>query len=197
MAILAGAGGRAAAPPGVDAELFRRAMLEDTYEVVAGLELVTPALTLPPGGRAEAESIVWPGTQLLRAGTAAQVLAELADLGAEEAALVVPDVPDLPALLIGKLFRALGGAPVAACPAADGSLVAVAVRLPAPGWLDDLDLDAPDAAARLRGAAPGAGLVRRGPGWHRLRTPADLHHLDPGLEGWDTTRTLLQGVPLN
>jgi hypothetical protein len=36
----------------------------------------------------------------------------------------------------------------------------------------------------------------QGPGWHRLRTPDDLRLLDPGLEGWENTRALLEGHPL-
>jgi hypothetical protein len=34
-------------------------------------------------------------------------------------------------------------------------------------------------------------MIATAPGWHRLRTPADLTRLDPGLEGWDNTRALL------
>ncbi|SEF84312.1 hypothetical protein SAMN04489712_102239 [Thermomonospora echinospora] len=191
-----------AAPPGVDPDELRLAMLEDVYEVVAGLELVTPALVLHPPHQPDAEAVTWPGTPILREPDPAAALQAMADLGAEEAALVVPDAPDLPPLLIGKLFRALGSAPAAACPATGGGLVALAVRLPVPGWLAEAlpalgaALDAPDALARLRTAAPGAGLVRKTPGWHRLRDPADLGLLDPGLEGWENTRALLASHPL-
>ncbi|MGH3379185.1 MAG: DUF2064 domain-containing protein, partial [Actinoallomurus sp.] len=93
----------------------------------------------------------------------------------------------------GKLFRALGSGEVAICPAKDGGLVALAARLPAPAWLAGIDLDTADAPSRLRAAAGRPGAVRSGPGWHRLRTPADLGRLDPGLEGWDNTRILLAG----
>ncbi|MGH3240982.1 MAG: hypothetical protein ACRDNL_11430, partial [Spirillospora sp.] len=102
----------------------------------------------------------------------------------------------------------LGHAPSAACAAHQGDrvpgphgLVALAARLPLPGWLDvvlrEVDLDTPDALARLRTAAPRPGLVPQGPGWHRLRTPHDLRFLDPGLEGWENTRALLEGHPLS
>ncbi|MEU5988421.1 hypothetical protein ABZ806_05565 [Spirillospora sp. NPDC047418] len=189
-------------PPGTDPGEFRLALLEDTYEVVAGLELVTPALVLDPPDQPDAEAVTWPGTPIVRAATPAGAFAALHALGAETAALVAPDAPDLPPLLLGKLFRALGSAPSAACPA-DGTgrgLVALAARLPLPDWLatalHDVDLDTPDALARLRAAAPRPGLVPQGPGWHRLRTPGDLRFLDPGLEGWENTRALLQGHPL-
>ncbi|TDB79638.1 hypothetical protein E1264_35265 [Actinomadura sp. KC216] len=198
-------------PPGIDPREFRLALLEDTYEVVAGLELVTSALVLDPPDQPDAEAVTWPGTPIVRESTLAGAFAALHALGAAAAALVAADAPDLPPLLIGKLFRALGHAPSAACaaqpndhdgrPATQGGLVALAARLPLPGWLatalEDVDLDTPDALARLRAAAPRPGLVPQGPGWHRLRTARDLRFLDPGLEGWENTRALLEGHPLS
>ncbi|MEU5882026.1 hypothetical protein [Spirillospora sp. NPDC047279] len=184
-------------PPGLDADEFRLALLEDTYEVVAGLELVQPALVLSPPDQPDAEAITWPGTLIVREGTLPGAFAALHAAGAEEAALLAPDAPDLPQLLLGKLFRALGSAPAAACQSDGGGLVALAARLPLPGWLDtalkDTDLDVPDALGRLRAAAPRPGQVPQGPSWHRLRTPGDLGFLDQGLEGWDNTRALLEG----
>ncbi|WP_433181787.1 DUF2064 domain-containing protein [Actinoallomurus sp. CA-150999] len=182
----------AAAPPGADPDEYRLALLEDTYEVVAGLEFVTPVLALTAPDPA-AEAVTWPGTPVLRVAGLEDLLRALHDLGAEQAAIVAPDAPDLPALLLGKLFRALGSGQVAVCPAAGGGLVALAARLPAPPWLDGVGLDTPDAPARLRAAAGTQGAVRSAPGWHRLRTPADVSLLDPGLEGWDNTRALLAG----
>jgi hypothetical protein len=117
--------------------------------------------------------------------------------------VIAADAPDLPPLLIGKLFRALEHAPAAACPSEEGGLVALAVRLPAPSWLFHVAagaglgvLDMPDAFALVRAAAPRPGAVQAGPGWHRLRDPSDLAFLDPGLEGWENTRALLAGHPL-
>ena len=186
------AGGEIAAPPGVDPAEFRLAVLEDIYEVVAGLEFVTPVLALAEGDE-EAEAITWPGTEVVHATALRPLLDALEGLGAEQAAVIAHDAPDLPSLLIGKLFRGLGGGEVAICPAADGGLVALAARLPVPDWLGAVDLDTPDAPSRLRAAAGRPGAVRSGPGWHRLRTPEDISRLDPGLEGWDNTRLLLTG----
>jgi len=198
VAVLAYPGGQA--PPGIDPDEFRLALLEDTYEVAAGLELVTTALVLDPPHQPDAEAVTWPGTPIVRAGTPAEAFAELHALGATEAALVAHDAPDLPPLLIGKLFRSLGNAPAAACQAENGGLVALAARLPLEDWLasalKDTGLDAHDTLARLRAAAPRPGQIPQGPGWHRLRTPEDLRFLDPGLEGWENTRALLQGHPL-
>lgn len=190
VAVLAGRA--VATPPGADRAEFRLAMLEDTYEVVAGLELVTPVLALTEPDE-DAEAITWPGTQVVLTTGLQALLDQLADLGAEQAAVVAHDAPDLPPLLLGKLFRALGSGEVAICPAKDGGLVALAARLPAPPWLKEIDLDTPDAPSRLRAAAEVPGAVRSGPGWHRLRAPEDLSRLDPGLEGWDNTRVLLGG----
>lgn len=199
----AGEPGGGAVPPGVDRDEFRLALLEDTYEVVAGLELVRPALILAAGEWPAAEAVTWPGTPIVRAGHLAAALDRLRELGADEAVVVAGDAPDLPPLLIGKLFRALGHAQAAVCPADGGGLVALAVRLPAPSWLfhgvagSGFELfDEPDALRLLRSAAPRPGVVQAGPGWHRLRAPVDLGLLDPGLEGWESTRALLSGRPL-
>jgi len=186
----------AQAPPGTDAGQYRLALLEDVYEVAAGLDLVTAALAAPAAFLAEAESITWPGTPLIEATTPLETFTALTALGATEAVILAPDAPDLPALLIGKLFRALGSAPAGVCPEASGNgLVALAAQFPLPAWLSetlaDVTLDTPDALARLRAAAPFPGQVQKAPQWHRLRTRADISLLDPGLEGWDNTRALL------
>jgi hypothetical protein len=195
VAVLADLTGHAT-PPGIDPAEFGLALLEDTYEVAAGLDLVTPALVAAPPVPPELETIIWPGTPIVPAEGLAEAFTRLHDLGAEQAAIIAADAPDLPPLLIGKLFRALSHAPAAACSAGSG-LVALAVWLPLQDWLRTalatVDLDTPDAFARLRAAAPHPGLVQSGPGWHRLRRPADVALLDPGLEGWDNTRVLLGG----
>jgi hypothetical protein len=83
---------------------------------------------------------------------------------------------------------------VAACPAGDGCLTAVAARLPVAGWLTDCDvrLDDPDGLARLDGSAPRGGLQVVA-GWRRVRTDREVSRLDPGLEGWNATRDYLGG----
>jgi hypothetical protein len=52
-------------------------------------------------------------------------------------------------------------------------------------------LDTPDALARLAASAVDPAALSVGPGWHRVRGPADATRLDPGLEGWPATRALL------
>jgi hypothetical protein len=128
--------------------------------------------------------------------TLVDVLDALADLGADEGTVVAGDAPDLPPLLLGKLHSALTGAEVAVCPADGGGLVALAARLPVPGWLRSTDIpvnpDSEEILSALRRVAPRRGL-QIGPGWHRIRGPADVVRLDPGLEGWEATRALLSG----
>jgi hypothetical protein len=190
-----------AAVPGISDEL-RLAMVEDTYETVAALELVEPALVV----RADdplcdaVAGLTWAGTAVhtLPSGTpmpvAGQALRLLAATGADQVTLVSGDAPDLPGLLIGKLHRALGSADVAVLPSATGGLVALAVRAPLPPWLPDegVDLDRVDAIALLQAGAPRRTAVSVGPGWHRVRAADDLGRLDPGLEGWDVTRALMR-----
>jgi hypothetical protein len=191
--------GASAAPPGVDREQFRLALAEDTYELVAGLELVEPVLALCPPDQPPAEDLVWPGTPVVRVehghSATGEVLRQLAQLGADQAAVIAADAPDLPPLLLAKLFRALGSAPVAVCPAENGGLVALGARVPAPDWVGDIDLDDTDEIGRLVSAAPARNAVRIGPGWRRLRRPTDIAALDLGLEGWDATRALLSARP--
>lgn len=201
----------AATPLGINPDAFRLAMLEDVYELLADLAKVEVVLALCPAPQPAAVALTWPGTpviQVPRAGSApagadheavTAALAQLGDLGYTEAAVVAADNPDLPGLLVGKLWRALGRSAIAVCPAQRGGLVALAARLPVSGWLapTGVGLDTPDAVERLRAGAPGRADLAVGPGWHRLRLPADLDLLDPGLEGWDATRAALGGVPLH
>ncbi|HZX03835.1 DUF2064 domain-containing protein, partial [Kribbella sp.] len=102
------------------------------------------------------------------------------------------DVPDLPGLLIGKLFRALSHADIAVTPAEDGSLAAIGVNLPIADWVLELAPTFDTPLAELEAAKPRRHAVAIGPGWHRLQSNADLARLDPGLEGWDATRSLLR-----
>jgi hypothetical protein len=210
---------RAAAPPGVDPGEFGLALVEDSCDLVAELELVAPAVAVSHdaqqelGGRA-VEELAWPGTAVLQLAPAAavglglvgQTLRSLAALGAGQGVVLAADAPDLPLLLIGKLFRALGGmtrrADVAVCPADGGGLVALAAWLPLADWVAGIipapnlgdaqvELDLADATDRLRRRAPRRGALQVVPGWHRLRSPADVGRLDPGLEGWSATRSVL------
>jgi hypothetical protein len=162
------------------------AMLEDVVDLVAGMEQVEPVLAVPPNAPPAVREVVWPGMAVVTAETPLAVLDALARLGADEGAVVQPDAPDLPPLLLGKLHSALTSASVAACPSYDGSVVAVAARLPVAAWLRDAELT----VAGLRAAAP-ARALHVGAGWHRIGGPHDLHRLDPGLEGWEATRALL------
>jgi hypothetical protein len=104
------------------------------------------------------------------------------------------DVPDLPGLLIGKLFRALGSADLAVCPAEDGTLAAIGVNRPTADWVTAAAPTFDTHLADLDKLKPRRHAIAIGPGWHRLRSPADIARLDPGLEGWDATRSLLRGV---
>jgi len=211
---------RAAAPPGTDPGQFGLAVIEDACDLVAELELVTPAIAVSHEARQElgeraVEELAWPGTALIRLdpaasdglGLVAQTLRSLEALGAAQGVVLAADAPDLPILLIGKLLRALGGsarrADVAVCPADGGGLVAIAAWLPVADWVagivsaSDLsngtvELDLADATDRMRRCAPRRSAVQVVPGWHRLRSPADVGRLDPGLEGWPATRGLLR-----
>ena len=181
-------------PPGVDPDAWRYALAEDMVDLLATLALVTPAVAVTPADRATADAVVWPDTRVyeLPALTGEAIFTAAARDGYEQAAVLAPDAPDLPAMLIGKLLRPLSTRPVSVAPALTGGLLGLAATLPAPTWLASLDLSAN--VAEVRAAAPEPGLVGAGTGWHRLTGPDGLARLDPGLEGWAATRALLSGV---
>lgn len=194
--LLSGPPAARACPPGIAPDAFARALAEDVANLLADLPGLEPVVAAAPDRVADAEDVVWPGTPVLetRLGRPADVFAVLAERGYDEAAVFVADAPDLPGLLVAKPFSALSVAPVAAAPAEGGGLVALAVRLPAAVWLPaDVDLDEPYAVERLKAAAPDPGALVLTPPWRRLRRREDLAALDPDLEGWDATRTLLSG----
>lgn len=189
-------------PPGVDPARYTEAMLEDVFELLDRLAQVEAAIAAPPSLVESSAKAGWPSTPVVAvprtaAGVPVEigVLADLGRLGADEAAVVAADAPDLPGLLVAKLFSGLSSAGVAVCPAEGGGLVAMACRLPVPGWFAEagVGLDDADALDRLRAATPAAGALVVGPGWRRLRAPGDIARLDPGLEGWEATRALLSG----
>jgi hypothetical protein len=178
-----------AAPPGVDPQALGRAALADTYEVASDLVGVRSGIA----GDDTATDLLWPAALHLPDAPVAVLAAALEDQ-ADELVVVPGDAPDLPGLVLAKLFKVLHRTDVVAAPERGGpGCVALGVRLPLAGWLArlDLDLDA-DLAARLRAAAPNRAACQTAPDWHRLRTPAAIGRLDPGLEGWEETRQLLQ-----
>jgi hypothetical protein len=168
------------------------AMLEDVVDLVADMAHVQACLVVPADADPSARGVVWPNMPVVETAdrTIGSIVAALAAAGGEEAGVVVPDAPDLPALLLGKLHSALTSAAVAVCPAEDGRLVAAAARVPCPAWAAQVSLD--DPIENLRSAAPRRGL-HVGAGWHRVGAEADARALDPGLEGWEHTRALLGG----
>lgn len=179
-------------PPGVTLHDWRAALAEDVVDLLAPLAQVAPAIAVAEEDRDLAEAVAWPSMKVyvLSRPTVDEAFAAAAADGQEQAAVICADAPDLPAMLVGKLFRPLTTRPVAVAPAHGGGLLGVAARLPAAGWLPPLDVDATDPASMGLGA-PRRGLVAQTPPWHRLRGPDDLRRLDPALEGWDATRALL------
>ncbi|GAB3949481.1 hypothetical protein GCM10029976_082550 [Kribbella albertanoniae] len=184
------------APPGRTPTAWHHALTEDTYELLADLAQVDVAVAVVAGDEpsvAAIRDLTWPGTPVYGVSGANPVL-EAIELAGPAAAVVAVsyDVPDLPGLLIGKLFRALGSADIAVTPATDGSLAAIGVNLPIASWVQDAAPTFDSTLAELEAVKPRRHAVAIGPGWHRLRSAADLAQLDPGLEGWDATRSLLR-----
>jgi hypothetical protein len=189
--VLARYGASSAAPEGIDAASFAAACLIDSYEVVADLIGVKSGIAGPPS----VAEMLWPDALHLPSditlGTMADQLSEVAD----ELVVLPADLPDLPGLVLAKLFKVLHRTDIAIAPERTGSgCVAIGVSLPLADWIPDdvFDLDH-NPYPRLSGIAPRRSRCVLTPAWHRLRTPADVDRLDPGLEGWEETRALLAG----
>ena len=184
------------APPGRTPTAWHHALTEDTYELLADLAQVEVAVAVVAGEEASVAAVrelTWPGTPVYAVPGDNPVLTAIEQAGPAAAVVAVShDVPDLPGLLIGKLFRALGSADIAVTPATDGSLAAIGVNLPIAPWVQELAPTFDTTLPELEAAKPRRHAVAIGPGWHRLRSAADLAQLDPGLEGWDATRSLLR-----
>jgi hypothetical protein len=184
------------APPGRTPTAWHHALTEDTYELLADLAQVDVAVAVvgaDDSSLAAIRDLTWPGTPVYAVSGASPVLTAIELAGPAAAVVAVSyDVPDLPGLLIGKLFRALGSADIAVTPATDGSLAAIGVNLPIASWVQDAAPTFDTTLAELEAVKPRRHAVAVGPGWHRLRSNADLAQLDPGLEGWDATRSLLR-----
>jgi len=168
-----------AAPDGIDPAAFAAACLLDSYEVVADLIGVTSGIA---GPRSVTE-MLWPGALHLATDISVPAMARQLSEAAEELVVMPADVPDLPGLVLAKLF---------APEQAGSGRAAIGVSLPLADWIpeDAFDLDH-NPFARLSAIAPRRSRCTLTPTWHRLRTPADVARLDPGLEGWEETRTLL------
>jgi len=187
----------AATPPGVDSTAFADSCLADSYEVLADLVGVTSGIV---GDDASLEELLWPGALWLPVAPGSRPptsqLASQLTGRADQLVLIPADVPDLPGLVIAKVFKALQRAEVCVCPERGGTgCAALGLRLPWAGWLPDLDLER-NPLAQLRTLAPAGTRVAVGPDWPRLRSVGAIARLDPGLEGWESTRALLSGVPL-
>ncbi|GAA1435250.1 hypothetical protein GCM10009616_31810 [Microlunatus lacustris] len=188
--VLARHGAGPASPAGLDPDALARAALADTYEVVADLVGVRSGIA----GEADVADLLWPGALHLPDAPLAALAASLA-AEVDELVVVPGDAADLPGLVLAKVFKVLHRSDVVLAPERGGpGHVALGVRLPLAEWLLPLrlDLDAPDLRSRLQAAAPRRSAVQIAPDWHRLRSPAALTRLDPGLEGWEETRELLR-----
>ena len=178
-----------AAPVGVEPATFAAACLLDSYEVVADLIGVESGIAGPPS----VSEMLWPGALHLPADITVPVMArQLGDV-VDELVVIPADLPDLPGLVLAKLFKVLHRTDIAIAPERDGEgCTAIGVSLPLADWIPDeaFDLDH-NTFERLSAIAPRRSRYALAPPWHRLRTPADLRRLDPGMEGWEETRALL------
>lgn len=178
------------APPGIDAAAFAAACLADSYEVLADLVGVASGIIGPPAAKA----LLWPGGLLLPELPLLELAAREAD-DFDELVVVAADVPDLPGLVLAKMFKVLHRVDVTVAPERGGlGCAAIGVALPVAAWVPELDLDQP--RQLLADAAPRRDRYAVSPDWHRLRSPVAISRLDPGLEGWEETRALLSGAAL-
>ena len=192
--VLARYGASSAAPEGIDPAAFSAACLLDSYEVVADLIGVESGIA----GPTSVAEMLWPGALRLPDDTTVPMLARQLSEVADELVVIPADLPDLPGLVLAKLFKVLHRTDIAIAPEQDGEgCAAIGLSLPLADWIPDdaFDLDH-NHFERLSAIAPRRSRCTLTPAWHRLRTPVDLRRLDPGLEGWEETRALLAGRSL-
>jgi hypothetical protein len=183
-----------AAPDGVDPAAFAAACLLDSYEVVADLIGVRSGIA---GPQSVAE-MLWPGALHLPTDISVPAMARQLSEEADELVVLPADLPDLPGLVLAKLFKVLHRTEIAIAPERSGTgCAAIGLSLPLADWIpeDAFDLDK-NPFTRLSAIAPRRSRCALSPAWHRLRTPTDVRRLDPGLEGWEETRALLAGSAL-
>jgi hypothetical protein len=187
----AGHSASAAAPDGLDKDAFAWACLADCYEVAADLVGVASGIAGPP----QVADLLWPGAWHLPGDLGVLELARRVAGGVDEFVVLTADAPDLPGLVLAKMFRVLHRVDLVVAPQRNGGgCVALGVALPLRDWLteDLLDLDR-SPVPQLPSGRPGRSRWALAPPWHRLQTPDHLARLDPGLEGWEQTRALLAG----
>lgn len=189
-------------PPGIDREPWSRALIEDSYEVLADLARTAAGLAGDRADLAALADLTWPDTVLVAldpdpAGPALLLAVDAVGDRADAVLLLSPDAPDLPGLHVAKVFQALEHADLAWVPVADGGVAALGFALPVPAWVRELGPTFDGDPTIWVAAAPARRLAVAVPGWHRLRAAGDLRHLDPGLSGWENTRALLAGAPLS
>lgn len=183
-------------PPGTELKSWRAALAEDVVDLLARLAQAEPAIAAIASDLALAEEIAWPGMPIYEVPTATvlPVLKAAERDGYDQAAVLAADAADVPGMVLGKLLRPLTSKPVAVAPSTsrEGGLLGVGVALPIPEWLADIDLDTATPMS-VRRTAPQPSLIESTADWRRLRGPHDLATLDPALEGWENTRTILGG----
>ena len=187
----AGHGASAAAPDGVGQGPFAWACLADCYEVAADLIGVGAGIAGPP----QVAELLWPGAWHLPDGLGVPELARRLTERVDELVVMTADAPDLPGLVLAKMFQVLHRVDLVVAPQRNGGgCVAIGVALPLRDWLTDdlLDLDR-SPLARLPSERAEGSYWALAPAWHRLRRPDDLTLLDPSLEGWEQTRALVTG----
>jgi hypothetical protein len=178
-----------AAPQGIDPDAFAAACLLDSYEVLADLIEIRSGIAGPDS----VAELLWPGALHFPNEMTVPAMAHQLSDEADELVVVPADVPDLPGLVLAKLFKVLHRTDIGIAPEHGGDgCVAIGVSLPVAEWIPDNAFDLnQNPFPRLSAIAPRRSQCTLTPTWHRLRTPADVLRLDAGLEGWEETRALL------
>ena len=130
----------AATPEGIESEAFAAACLLDSYEVLADLIEVRSGIA----GPTSVADLLWPGAMHLPPDITVPTMARLLSEEADELVVVPADVPDLPGLVLAKLFKVLHRTDIAIAPERIGTgCVALGMSLPLADWIpeDAFDLD--------------------------------------------------------
>jgi hypothetical protein len=179
--------------PGVPRDRLELTLLGDAVDNAEALAatrvavLCTPAQVDGVAETAAYDTDVWSSSS----PSVREAAVRASATGARRVVVVASDAPQLPGLLVGKLFRPLGRCDVTVGPDPRGAAAGIGLRLPMPDWVGDVDLDGPGVVDTLLRRAPRRALVRTTPGWRRLREPSDFTALTASPDGADLTRALL------
>ena len=161
------------APPGIDPAAFATACLADTYVAQSGLTEVESGIA----GPATISDLLWPEYYLWPVDITVPNLAAAVSGEIDELVVVPADTPDLPAMVLAKVFKALQRADIVIAPEHAGAGMRSARPGSADGGLDSGERPGPGRG--IGHPASGCRSAAQPPGSGACVAPDPDTHLGP------------------